>query len=165
MELVLDYQNPRILRRIIQNIPKETTFIKASIAYSTSDFLLDKCIKGSIKLDWWGLFNQDMPIRKELINQILINKNLVTFYPIRNNFHPKIIFFENYGVYIGSANMSQKALNDNIEGGVFIQQLDLQSENFFVQINDYFEYLENNFTALTHEDGSKYIQYINSSKN
>lgn len=160
MELLLDYTNIRGLYRIISNIPDETGTIYASIAFNTSEILIQKAIDKKIDLHWWGLFDGKQSTRHELIELALKFKNIIHFHPIKQNFHSKLIFFENYGLYIGSANMTNKALKENIETGIFLSQMDLLENNLIGQIEEYFISLEK-FPVITDDDVKRYLDFIN----
>jgi hypothetical protein len=161
MELLLDYTNIRGFYRIISKLPYETRTIYASIAYNTSELLVKKAIEKNIELNWWGLFDGKQSTRHDLIELALKNKNIIHFHPIKQNFHSKMIYFENYGLYIGSANMTEKALKENIESGIFLSQIDLIENNLIRQIEEYFLFLEK-FPELTEDDIKLYINFINS---
>jgi hypothetical protein len=160
MELLLDYSNIRGLYKILSNIPNETGVIYASIAYNTSDLLMKQAINKSIDFHWWGLFDGKQSTRHELLEIALKYKNIIHFHPIKQNFHSKLIYFENYGLYIGSANMTNKALLDNIETGIFLTHIDLMENNLIGKIEEYFLSLEK-FPILTDDDIKRYLEFIN----
>ncbi|RYD02487.1 hypothetical protein N752_24470 [Desulforamulus aquiferis] len=164
MKLLFDTKNIRNLVKIILNIPSETKKVYASIAYSSSDFLLKEVINKKIELEWYGLFNYDEATKLELLGKALSNKQYIRFYPIVDFFHPKVVYFENYGIYIGSANMTEKALYYNIEAGVFLTMEEIQRENYLPQILDYFNELKSLSTPMTDDDYEIYSQFIKHKK-
>lgn len=164
MELFLDYSNMRGLIRFISGIPETTPEIFASIAFNTSSKLLDYCIKYKIPLNWWGLFDYKESTSIELLEIALKNKSLIKFYPIKQNFHSKVIYVPGYGVYIGSANMTKKALFNNIESGVFLNMDDIYTNNVLDDLESYFFYLTTKFTVLLDEDLAKYKIFIANNK-
>ena len=159
MEFVFDIKHERHILKIIYHIPSETRKIHASIAYSSSSILIDEIIKKKIEMEWFGLFNKDNPTSLDLLEKVLKNRQYIKFYPIRNHFHPKVIYFENYGIYIGSANMSDNAFFNNIEAGVFIPQNELYSD-YLSKIIDYFKYLKSISTLFTDDDLKSYRKYL-----
>jgi DNA-binding ferritin-like protein len=159
MKLCLDYTSKRNLRQLIEHIPNETKKIKASIAYSSSSFLIDYVIKRNINFDWFGLFNAQVPTSPELIEKALSHKSLIRFYPLKGYFHPKLIHFEDYGVYIGSANMTDKALHYNIEAGVFINETEMNDEQK-MELKKYFDELYKVSYPLTDEGLGFYKEFI-----
>ena len=48
-----------------------------------------------------------------------LNKNNVAWYVMDTGFHVKMIYGENVGIYIGSANMTNSALESNFEMGIY----------------------------------------------
>lgn len=164
MDLLLDYKNIRRLRNIIKNkIPNTVTNISAAIAFTQDTLLLDTCIQRKIHLNWWGLFTPDISTKPELVRLALEHSDLITFYPFAEYFHSKIIHFHGYGVYIGSHNMTSKAMMDNVEAGVFIPEEEL-SENQLNELNEFFEYLKSKSLPATQSDVEKIEQYIEQSK-
>lgn len=160
MELLFDYGNVRRLVKLLYNIPETCSYIQASIAFSTSPALIDAVIKKNIKLDWWGLFDENEATNIELIEKALAKKDVIRFFPVKSLFHPKVIYFENYGIYIGSANMTNRALKDNIEAGVFFDSDDIDEFGLLPQIETYFDFLQGRFPVFTDEDLVKYRGFI-----
>lgn len=160
MDILFDYYNIRGLIKIIDNIPIECKKVFASIAFSTSDYLLKKIIKNKIEFYWWGLFDHKISTKPDLLEEALKYKYLIKFFPIKQNFHAKIIYFENYGLYIGSSNMTRNALYNNIEAGVFFDSNDIAYFNILPKIEEYFNYLENKFPVLTDSDLNNYKNFL-----
>lgn len=165
MEILLDYYNIRGFLKIIDHIPIECKRIYASIAFSTYDYLINKVIKNKIELKWWGLFDQNESTKADLLEKVLSNKDLIKFFPIKQNFHAKLIYFENYGIYIGSSNMTKNAIYNNIEAGIFLDFNDILQFNLISKIEEYFNFLENKFPVLTDNDLDRYKEFININHN
>jgi len=162
MELLLDYTNIRGLFRIISNIPDECTKIRAAIAFNKDPLLINEAIKKGIRLDWWGLFDHTEATSYDLVTKALKHKDLVRFFPIPMNFHAKIIHFDSYGLYIGSGNMTAKALFSNTEAGVFFSQDDIEDQNLEESIDDFFLYLSRNSMQFAEDDLSKWKMFLDS---
>ena len=143
------------------NIPKNVKKIYAAIAYTHSRLLVDICIEKEIHLEWWGLFDSQESTSIELI-QKAINTPLVKFYPFAERFHPKVIYFEGYGIYVGSANMTTKALLHNIEAGIFIEESDLTEENL-KEITEFFDTLRKKSIPATSNDLEKIEKFLEES--
>jgi len=150
MKLLYDYKTKRSLAVIIKTLPKNVNKIYAAIAFSQSDLLIKKCISDNIQLEWWGLFNSGFSTSLELI-KTAINSDYIKFYPFAELFHPKVIYFENHGLYIGSANMTNNALYYNVEAGIFISENDLDIE-MKKETNDFFDFLRNSSMPVTNDD-------------
>jgi len=150
MEIFFDYSTKRKLAVLLGNIPNNVEEIYAAVAYSQHKLLIDECIKKKIKLEWWGLFNSGLSTDIDLIKQT-ISTSHIKFYPFAEYFHPKVIYLKNYGVYIGSANMTYSALYNNIEAGVFIYENELTQE-IKNDLDAFFEYLRKRSIPITEDD-------------
>ncbi len=157
-ELLLDCDNRRF-NAIISHLPESIKEISASIAYNDNPILVDTCIKRKINLEWWGLFNDEISTDLEIIQKAL-NSPYITFYSFTNNFHPKLIYFQGYGLYVGSHNMTFKAAKQNIECGVFFKEEEITAEQR-VQLSNYFDFLRNNSKKFIKEDLSRINDYLN----
>jgi len=144
MELLLDYTNVRNFFRIVSNIPGSCSRIRSAIAFNSDSLLIDEAVKKKIPLEWWGLFDFQDSTKYELVKKSLEHKDLISFFPVKNDFHSKIIHFENYGVYIGSGNMTNKALFRNTECGVFLDNTDILTLGLETKLDDFFRHLRKN---------------------
>ena len=124
MKLLLDYQRTRKFTLLIKCIPDNVKEISASIAFTQDDTLMKICNKKKIHLDWWGLFNSDISSKLEIVKDA-IKSPYIKFFPFPKLFHSKLIWFHGYGVYIGSHNLTENAMYNNIEAGVFIPEDEL----------------------------------------
>lgn len=163
MELFFDIKTRRRLAVTIMSLPKDVTRVYAAIAYTHDDSLLNKCIESRIQLEWWGLFNSDNATDYELVKKAISSEH-VTFYPFANLFHPKVIYFENYGIYIGSANMTRSALRKNVEAGVFIKETELD-EKMKIEITSFFSTLRDNSIPATIDDIDRIQRFLDSTQN
>ena len=108
MKLLLDYQRTRKFTLLIKRIPDNVKEISASIAFTQDD----------------TLFNSDIPSKLEIVKDA-IKSPYIKFFPFPKLFHSKLIWFHGYGVYIGSHNLTENAMYNNIEAGVFIPEDEL----------------------------------------
>jgi hypothetical protein len=163
MKLFFDYKTKRNLAVLLNFIPENVGHIYAAIAFSYDDLLIQKCIEKKIHLEWWGLFNSDISTSIELI-KTAIKSSFIKFYPYANNFHPKVIYFENYGLYIGSANMTKNGLYNNVEAGTFIEEIDLTLE-MKSEIQTFFNFLRDKSFPITVDDIEILDEYIEEIEN
>ena len=162
MDLLFDVKTKRNLAIILRSIPKYVKKISAAVAFTQSGILVDACIKNQINLEWWGLFNSQISSKMDIVKKA-ISSSFVTFYPFADYFHPKVIVFHGYGIYIGSHNITDSAMYNNVEAGVFIKEEDItDSQN--AEINDFFNYLRENSIQATVEDLDKIDEYIEATK-
>ena len=158
MELFFDYQTKRSLALLLNYLPKEVTKISAAIAYTHDDLLIKKCDKNKITLEWWGLFNSDISSKMEIVKEVL-KSPYIKFYPFAEFFHPKVIVFHNYGIYIGSHNLTHNAMYLNVEAGVFIPKNEI-NEKLQKEVDNFFNYLKQNSIPATNADVEKIERYL-----
>jgi hypothetical protein len=150
MDLFLDKGTTRKFAVLLRKIPPSVDRISAAIAFTRDGTLLDVCEKQNIALEWWGLFTADEATSFGLIKRALSASN-VRFYPFTELFHPKVIWFHGYGIYLGSHNMTYSALMNNVEVGVFLPEEDL-SESQIGEIAEFFAYLRQRSVLATNDD-------------
>jgi len=163
VKLFFDYKTKRNLAALLKFLPKNVEHIYAAIAFSYDDLLVRKCIDKKIQLEWWGLFNSDISTSIELI-KTAIKSSIIKFYPFASNFHPKVIYFENYGLYIGSINMTKNGLYNNIEAGVFIEENEI-SFDMKNEIQSFFNFLRGKSIPISIDDINVLDEYIEEIKN
>lgn len=162
MKLFYDYKTKRRLENLITRLPETVNKIYAAIAYTQSDLLIKKCINEKIHLEWWGLFDSSSSTKYDLVEEAILS-DYIKFYPFAEFFHPKVIYFENYGLYIGSANMTNNALYNNVEAGVFIEKEDLTTDKLNETI-DFFNFLRESSIPATKDDIDQIKLFISSTE-
>ena len=93
-----------------QGIDK-TDSLKIAIAYASgSPRLLEDCWKKKIRVTFWGRYDDTSPIALPILKTFLDRKspNYVCKL-VPDIFHAKIIWWDGYGAYIGSANLTENA--------------------------------------------------------
>lgn len=160
MRLFFDYKTTRRLASLLTKIPPNVSKISAAVAFTQDGLLIDACIKNKIELEWWGLFNSKISTRMELVKKAIVSQ-YITFYPFAEYFHPKVIHFHGYGIYIGSHNMTGSAMYKNVEAGVFIEDDSITPEQRS-EIEGFFSYLRNNSMHATIEDVKRIDEYLGS---
>jgi len=163
MKLFFDYMIKRNLATLLKFIPEKVEHIYAAIAFSYDDILIKKCIEKKIQLEWWGLFNSSVSTSIELI-KTAIKSSFIKFYPFADNFHPKVIYFENYGLYIGSLNMTKNGLYNNVEAGVLIEENEITPE-MRLEIQSFFNFLRKKSIPISIDDIETLDEYIEEIKN
>ena len=114
--------------------------------------LLDCCLKADKPLKIWVLYDYSIPVRLDILEGFLTKRSpnyvckLVAGY-----YHPKVIWWREYGVYIGSANLSGSAWFENIEAGIFLTEEELHENKLFSDLEDFFKYLDSRSHPLTEE--------------
>lgn len=160
MKLLFDVKTKRQLAVILKFLPTDITKVYAAIAYNQSDLLLKTCIDRKIQLEWWGLLDSKKSTSFDLVRNAILSE-FVKFYPFAELFHPKVIYFENYGLYIGSANMTNNALYNNVEAGVFFGKEELSNTDIS-EIQTFFNYLRDKSIPATSNDLEQIDKFLES---
>lgn len=149
MKLIANRINGVHLRDILPVLSVEVQVdgVLAAVAYgrSASDSakdLLGHCLANQLRLDLWMRYDHTVPVSVELLRRLFKHQkdNIFTRF-IPDCFHPKVIWWRGYGVYIGSANHTDNGWLTNIEAGVFISEDELVANGMDSQLEGFFEYL------------------------
>lgn len=151
MHLITNSIDGTYLREILENAPPELELVKAAVAYASSEELLDFCINRKVPCYFWGRMDETLPISIPLLKKFLVAGPNYHCKLIFRHYHPKIIWFVNYGAYIGSANLTQKAWYNNIECGVWFTHQDLCDQGMDVQLTNIFDVIDGKSESLTDE--------------
>ena len=133
---------------LINVLPNEDTIVDsvvAAIAYgSDSSTLIKYCREKQLRLDIWMRYDHTVPVSPKLLRELLAATSSNIFCTlIPDVLHSKIIWWKGYGVYIGSANLTDRAWNTNIEFGVFLSEVELEGSDGLTEIEQFFDELEN----------------------
>lgn len=162
LKFFFDVKTKRRFAVTVKTLPKQNVKkVYAAIAFTQDDLLVKTCIENKIQLEWWGLFDSGNSTNYDIVKQA-ITSDIVKFYPFASLFHPKVIYFEGYGIYIGSANMTKNAMYNNVEAGVFIDQEDLTAQDL-EEIAAFFSYLRNQSVQATYDDIEQIEKFLESS--
>ncbi|MGP0718940.1 phospholipase D-like domain-containing protein, partial [Escherichia coli] len=83
-----------------------------------------------------------VPVAPSFLSKLLINtKNNIFCKLVPDCLHSKVIWWKGYGAYIGSANLTDRAWNMNIEPGVFYTESDLYNSDLISRLEDFFDNL------------------------
>lgn len=152
MELVANGLNGNFLKNILVNAPKTLEWVKVAVAYATgSPEVILFCVKNSIPLKFWGRMDESVPVATTILERFL---NLGPSYQCKlvwKYYHPKVIWFAEYGAYIGSANLTDAAWNRNIECGVWFDQEDLVHFNLVPELEAIIDGIDKVSEPLTQE--------------
>jgi hypothetical protein len=130
-----------------------TDSLKIAVAYASgSPHLLEDCWKRKIKVTFWGRYDETCPVTLPILKTFLDRRspNFVCKL-VPDIFHAKVIWWEGYGVYIGSANLTENAWFGNIEAGVFFTGDEIIESGLQEELSNFFEVLDTHSYALTDE--------------
>ena len=128
--------------------------IRAAVAYANDPHFFKRCAETQIQLDFYGLgVDETIPVAPEVLKffhesgQPGASENMHCWL-VPGYFHPKVIWWERFGAYVGSANLTRAAWGcdggrGNVECGVFFTEDDLLTNKRILQeqLNELFLYL------------------------
>lgn len=151
MELILGAVNGNYLRNITENAAKETEEVLAAVAYATDNSLLfNWCLNHDIPLKFYGRLDAQVAVNTNVLLKFLNQKSAKFTCKLVEKHHAKVIWWRGYGLYVGSANLTDAAWNRNVEAGCFFQETEIDDKlaNDILQM---FSILDDNATPLTQE--------------
>lgn len=124
MKLVLGEVNGVWLQDLMQKAPATCTRVTAAVAYATANVpFFDHCLQNNRFLEFYGLLDEDQAVAIAVLEKLLAAGPLkASCRLVKGHYHPKVIWWHGYGVYIGSANLTHKAWSLNVECGVFYDE-------------------------------------------
>ena len=102
-------------------------FVQAALAYGNdASTLIEKCLSNRRRLDIWMRYDHTVPVSPPLLRKLLSGASSNIFCSlVPDVLHSKVIWWRGHGIYVGSANLTDRAWNTNIEFGIFISESDL----------------------------------------
>jgi hypothetical protein len=157
MKLVLGGINGTYMRDLIERASRlvdgklETEAVWAAVAYATDTGLLfDWCWENGVPLRFWGRLDDEVAVNVGVLDRFLTRRSPNFVCKLVQHHHAKVIWWRGFGVYIGSANLTQKAWYKNIEAGCFFPENEIDGE-LDQELSDLFAQLEARATPLTTE--------------
>jgi hypothetical protein len=132
------------LRNVLPGEEVEIEWVKAAIAYGNDEeTLLKNCLDGRRRLDVWMRYDHTVPVSPALLRSLLRSSSRNVFCRlVPDALHAKVIWWRGYGVYIGSANLTDRAWMTNIEFGVFLSESELEASGSLGAIELFFDELD-----------------------
>lgn len=115
--------------------------------------LFDDCLREKRPLHFYGRTDGTCPIAPEVLQWLIQNEprgarcRLVPHY-----LHAKVIWWIGQGAYIGSANLTDRAWNQNFEAGLFLTDHELDEGGVSLRLREFFDQLEDGSFPLTQEE-------------
>lgn len=154
MQLVGGPQNNVYLRDILEKHVETCTRVRAAVAYANRDNLrlFEACKSAKRPLEYYGRYDGSVPVDPPILKWFLdqVSPNLICRL-IPDILHAKVIWWVNAGLYVGSANLSDRAWMSNIELGTFQSQEELIDLGLESQLAEFFETLDGLSHPLTNE--------------
>ncbi len=151
MQLMLGGINGNYLTNITLNAASETQEVLAAVAYATeADLLFDWCWSNGIPLRFYGRLDDGVAVKPTILANFLARKSARFQCRLVQHHHAKVIWWREYGLYIGSANLTASAWYKNVEAGCFFPEAEITDE-MAEDVLDLFSVLDQNSTPLTAE--------------
>jgi len=150
MRLIANEVNNNFFRDIPELVTQATS-VDVAVAYITDSRLFDLAIKHDKPFNIWCRIDEGVNLETLKILQRCIQYPNCHIYATYDYLHAKVIWLHGVGCYIGSANLSGKALNNNIELGVFYDE-EAALSDFFAEIKSFFVNLSNYTSRILPED-------------
>ena len=143
MKAILGQINGAYLEDILLAAGEKTDAVWAAVAYVTDDRLFKWAYERGIPIKFWGRWDAGCCVRPTIAQWFINRQNANYQCFFVTNYHPKVIWWRGYGVYLGSANLTDSAWFRNIEAGVFLTEDEIDDieirdtlEAFFAKIRE-----------------------------
>lgn len=150
MKLIANDINKNYFRDIPE-YAKNAASIDLAVAYITDDSLFKIARDHQIPFRIWCRIDEGVSLKTLEILEKNLRYPKCQLFATYDFLHSKVLWLHGVGCYIGSANLTMKALNNNIELGVFIDESPNESD-FFQEIKTFFESLSDYTSPILHED-------------
>jgi HKD family nuclease len=153
MQLITDEAGTSPLSNLHDAALPQSLEVYAAVAYVQSDEpFLKSCRESNKPFKLWARYDYSPATRPEILKKFLShNSPNYQCFLVPDIFHAKVIWWKNYGVYVGSANLSDRAWLQNIEAGIFVDEEEAAESGLLEQIEDFFDSLEDRSQPLTQE--------------
>jgi len=119
VRLVANHINGVHLAAILQNIT--CTQVVGAVAYVTwADDLIAFCRAKNLPLSLFCLCNPTHVPSPAVVQRFIEGPATWSLWLTKDHFHPKVVWFRDRGLYIGSANLTRAAWYSNVEAGLYI---------------------------------------------
>jgi len=141
MQLIANTLNGNYLRNILPSSDDEVDGVLAAIAYGNdlNENLITNCVENRLRMDIWMRYDHTVPVSVPLLKKLLRHHQDNIFCKLIPDYlHSKVIWWQGFGAYIGSANLTDRAWMTNIEAGLFLTDGDLQENGMIAELEEFF---------------------------
>ncbi len=122
---------------------ESTKHVQAAVAYvsTITNPIIADCTQRGIRLQVWSRHDATLPTALPVLdwaNKRMKTDANLTWRLVGSFYHPKVIWWRGYGVYIGSANLTDAAWNSNSEAGVVVLESELDVAELRQPLEDFF---------------------------
>lgn len=154
MRLIAGKLNKELLINLLHEVIEETSYVKVAVAYAKKDnlMLFEVCREKFIPLEFYGRYDYTVAVEPDVLQWFIekASPNLVCKL-VPDILHSKVIWWVDAGAYIGSANLTDRAWNANIEAGVFITQDELAESGMEEELRCFFKEIDDRSRPLNKE--------------
>jgi hypothetical protein len=141
----------------------ECVEVKAAIAYAQQDvngiLLLEDCWRKGKKLTFYGRVDGTCPIDLRILAWFLKrNSPNAVCKLVPHWLHAKVIWWVGEGVYIGSANLTDRAWNQNFEAGIYLTHAEIEQFDLVLELEEFFDGLEQYSFALDQNEYERQVE-------
>ncbi len=151
MELITGALNKRWLHNLVAHHTSECTEVVAAIAYASADNLelFEACKRHSKPLTYYGRYDESVPVAPAVVKWFLDQRSPnFTCRMVPDVLHAKVIWWVGVGVYIGSANLTNRAWTSNIEAGTFVTEEELAGGPMLEELRTFFDVTDSRAEAI-----------------
>lgn len=166
MQLVAGAINGKYLLEIHERAMHRADAVKAAVAYAAGETrIIDDCLRNNVPLIFWGRFDASLPVALPILKRFLDAKSPgLVCKLIPDIFHPKVIWWQGAGVYIGSANLTANGWFGNIEAGIYLDDSELADHALDEELETFFAEIDRRsypLTAELYQDLERHFQRYN----
>lgn len=163
MEFVGKPITGQMLRNVHGNSIRECIELKVAIPYAQQGNekirLFEDALVNDKKLTFFGRLDGTCPIDLDVLKWFLDLKSPnATCRLVPHWLHAKVIWWVGQGAYIGSANLTERAWNQNYEAGLFLSHEELEHFGLTLQLESFFAGLDANSVPLCQEEYEKQVK-------
>jgi len=152
MKFIVGEKGKSQLHELCKMALEECDEVWAAVAYvSDEKYLIKPCYEKKIPLKLWARYDYSIPVKISILEWFLGKSPLSICKLIPDIFHPKIIWWKSFGVYIGSANLTDSAWYRNYEAGIFLTEDEIEENELKDDIDNYFDEIDSSSEILSKE--------------
>jgi hypothetical protein len=151
--------NKQWLQNVLSDAMEDCVRVRAAVAYASRDnmLLFEACQRVGKPLVYYGRYDHTVPVHPQILKWFLDQKSPgLVCKLVPDILHAKVIWWEGAGVYLGSANLSERAWFSNIEAGLFIEQEEMTEQGIDIELEQFFDRID----SVSHELTLEHYQEI-----
>jgi len=159
MEFVAGKLNSNYLESVVNKNINDCSEVVAVVPYCNSTRLFDLCKKAGKRVTFFGRLDASLPVDIPILKWFIEQKSPnYSCYLLHGGLHAKIIWMKGEGVYIGSANLTDRGWIDNIEAGVFLPETTLEAHGTSTELENLVDEVRKRSTPVNSEIVSMLVE-------